>query len=100
MKDRIENVLAVGDKVLVELPSASIIGVISQLEEPGILAIRRGNAAAATPGRVIVACVIALPVDPALGATGALVKVYDAAKNAPLGPSLVVGDTSGPSKDN
>lgn len=100
MKDRIENVLAVGDKVLVELPTSSIIGVISQLEEPGVLAIRRGTAAAQTPGRVLVACVIALPVDPASGATGQIVKVYDAAKNGPSTASLSLVGTSEPSKTN
>jgi hypothetical protein len=87
MKDRIGNVLANGDKVLVELPTSSIVGFIADLAEPGLVAVRRGTAANMTPGRVLVSCVIALPVDGELGAVGQLVKVHDASKEGTQGPS-------------
>ena len=81
MKDRIGNVLAKNDKVLVELPTSSIVGFIADLQEPGLVAVRRGTAANLTPGRILVSCVVALPVDGDLNAVGQLVKVYDADKS-------------------
>jgi hypothetical protein len=90
MKDRIGNVLGMGDKVLVELPTSSIVGFIADLAEPGLVAVRRGSAANLTPGRVLVSCVVALPVDGEFGAVPQLVKVYDAAKEGtqePFDPS-------------
>ena len=50
MKDRIGNKLALQDKVLVELPTSSIVGFISDLQEPGIVALRHGVGAGMTPG--------------------------------------------------
>ncbi len=95
MKDRIGNVLANGDKVLVELPTSSIVGFIADLQEPGLVAVRRGTAASGTPGRVLVSCVIALPVDGDVRAVGQLVKVYDAAKEGTQEPSQGGNGTSG-----
>jgi hypothetical protein len=86
VKDRIGNVLAAGDKVMVELPVSSIIGFIADLAEPGLVAVRRGTAANMTPGRVLVSCVVALPVDGEFGAVAQLVKVYDAAKEGTQEP--------------
>jgi hypothetical protein len=100
MKDRIGNVLAKMDKVLVELPSTSIFGFIADLQEPGVVAIRRGTAAETVPGRILVSCVIALPVDAAQNAVMQLVKVYDADKKGTQGPSLVAEGSSEPSKAN
>jgi hypothetical protein len=97
MKDRIGNVLAQYDKVLVELPTSSIVGYIAELKEPGLLAVR-GQKAAGTDGRVLVSCVIALPVDSAANAAPQLLKVYDPAK--PVGPSLVPQGTSETPKPN
>lgn len=96
MKDRIGNKLALQDKVLVELPTSSIIGFISELQEPGVVAIRRGTGAGMTPGRVLVACVIALPVDEALNMVGQLVKVHDAERDGLKEPSKGEKGTSGP----
>ena len=50
MQDRIGNKLAHGDKVLVELPTSSIVGFVAELVEPGLVALRRGTAAGGTPG--------------------------------------------------
>jgi hypothetical protein len=86
VKDRIGNVLAAGDKVLVELPVSSIVGFIADLAEPGLVAVRRGTAANMTPGRVLVSCVVALPVDGEFGAVAQLVKVYDVAKEGTQEP--------------
>jgi hypothetical protein len=95
MKDRIGNVLAYGDKVLVELPTSSIVGFIAEVKEPGLVAVRRGTAANMTPGRILVSCVVALPVDGELNAVGQLVKVYDAAKEGTQEPSQGGNGTSG-----
>jgi hypothetical protein len=99
MKDRIGNVLAKGDKLMVELPMSSIIGFIADLAEPGLVAVRRGTEANMTPGRLLVSCVIALPVDGEYGAVPQVVKVYDAAKEGALEPSeMILGRE--PSKNN
>lgn len=98
MKDRIGNTLSKFDKVLVELPTSSIVGFIADLKECGLVALRRGNEAANTPGHVLVQCVIAIPVEPQSDAAAQLVKVYDADKTH--GPSLVPQGTSEPSKAN
>lgn len=100
MKDRIGNVLANGDKVLVELPTSSIVGFIADLAEPGLVAVRRGTAANMTPGRVLVSCVIALPVDGEVGAVPQLVKVYDAAKEGTQEPSQGFEGRQGSSREN
>jgi len=82
MKDRIGNVLAKGDKVVVALPEAQIFGFIADAQEPGLLTnIRGARATELTPGRILVSCIIALPVDPNMGSAGNLVKVYDADKH-------------------
>lgn len=100
MKDRIGNKLAVKDKVLVELPTSSIIGFIAEAVEPGLVAVRRGTAAAGTPGRLLVSVVFALPVDPETGSVAQVVKVYDPDTHEAVGPSLISSGTSGPSKAN
>ena len=83
MKDRIGNKLATGDKVVVALPEAQIFGFVAQLEEGGVITgvnkVRGGMEQ--RPGRILVSCVIALPVDPAYDAVAQLVKVYDADKH-------------------
>lgn len=98
MKDRIGNKLAHGDKVLVELPTSSIVGFIAELQEPGVIALRRGAAAAGTPGRVLVSLVIALPCEADADAVPQLIKVYDAQRA--VVPSLESEGTSEPSKAN
>lgn len=95
MKDRIGNTLALQDKVLVELPTSSIVGFVSDLQEPGIVAVRRGSASEMTPGRVLVACVIALPVDAVQNAVGQLVKVHDAERDSLKAASKGEKGTSG-----
>jgi hypothetical protein len=100
VKDRIGNVLEMGDKVLIELPTSSIVGFIADLAEPGLVAVRRGSAANMTPGRVLVSCVVALPVDGEYGAVPQLVKVYDAAKEGHLEPSENVLDRFGSKREN
>lgn len=80
MKDRIGNKLAVGDKLTVMLPEAQIFGFVAELKEPGLVAgVKRGGVEQ-TPGRVLVSCVIALPVDYETGMVLQVVKVYDADK--------------------
>lgn len=100
MKDRIGNTLAVSDKVLVELPTSSIVGFIAELQEPGLVAVRRGTAANMTPGRVLVTCVIALPVDGEQSAVGQLVKVHDAERDRLKDASQGEKGTSGPRLTN
>jgi hypothetical protein len=100
MKDRIGNVLGMGDKVLIELPTSSIVGFIADLAEPGLVAVRRGTAANLTPGRVLVSCVVALPVDGEFGAVPQLVKVYDAAKEGTQETLTLVEGKQGPSRSN
>jgi hypothetical protein len=98
MKDRIGNTLTLRDKVLVELPTSSIVGFISDLKECGLVAIHRGQEAVGTPGHVLVSCVIAIPINPSDNAAAALVKVYDA--DRPQGPSLIPQGGVGSSREN
>jgi hypothetical protein len=98
MKDRIGNKLALRDKVLVALPTSDIVGFIAELKECGMVALRQGQKAGATPGHVLVSCVISVPVDPEYDATAQLVKVYDADKAH--GPSLVAAGSAEPSQAN
>lgn len=87
MKDRIGNTLSRGDKLVVALPEASIFGFVAELKEPGLIGgVRRGGVEH-TPGRVLVSCVIALPVDEN-GNVLQVVKVYDADKHED-GPKVV-----------
>ena len=81
MKDRIGNKLAMGQKVVVALPEAQIFGFVAQLEEGGLITgVRRGGADKRM-GRVLVSCVIALPVDPEDDMVAQLVRVYDPDKH-------------------
>jgi hypothetical protein len=78
VKDRIGNKLAKGDRVLVMLPEAQIFGFVADLEEGGLIAGLGPHGAPGTrPGRVLVSCVVALPVELEFDAVGALVKVVD-----------------------
>lgn len=98
MKDRIGNKLALGDRVLVDLPSANITGFIGELKECGLVALRRGTAAGASPGHILVSVVFSLPVDCDADAVPQVIKVYDPDKS--LRPSLVPVSTSEPPKLN
>jgi hypothetical protein len=79
MKDRIGNELAAGDKVMVVLPESQIFGFVSQIDEPGLIAVRGGTKPVS--GRLLVSCVIALPVMPENYTVLQCVKVYDADKH-------------------
>jgi prephenate dehydrogenase len=83
MKDRIGNVLAVGDRVLLALPEAQIFGFVAQLDESqlitGVRSVKGGMSQ--QPGRVLVSCVVALPMDANLGMVAQLVKVVDPDKH-------------------
>ena len=83
MKDRIGNNLKMGDKVVVALPEAQIFGFVAQVEEGGVITgvnkVRGGMEK--RPGRVLVSCVIALPVDPEFDSVAQLVKVHDPDKH-------------------
>jgi hypothetical protein len=63
VRDRIGNVLAAGDKVIANLPDTSIIGFISEVQDAGVLRATAGGQLEPSPGRILVSCVIALPVD-------------------------------------
>lgn len=89
MKDRIGNKLALGDKVVVALPEAQIFGFIGQLEEGGLITGLKRGGSDRRPGRILVSCVIALPVDPESGAVTQLVRVYDPDKHEELGVGAV-----------
>jgi hypothetical protein len=83
MKDRIGNGLNAGDRVLVALPEAQIFGFVAQMEEGSLIApVRGGRGLDRAPGRVLVSCVVALPVDPASGMVAQLVRVVDPDKVA------------------
>ena len=88
MKDRIGNKLATGQKVVVALPEAQIFGFIAQIEEGGLITgvgrVRGGMEK--RPGRILVSCVIALPVDPESDAVAQLVRVHDAEKHDEAAP--------------
>jgi hypothetical protein len=79
MKDRIQNPLAVGDKVVVALPEAQIFGYVAQLDEGGVISGVRGvrGGVEQRPGRVLVSAIIAIPVDAYSGVAIQVVKVYD-----------------------
>jgi hypothetical protein len=77
MKDRIGNVLQKNDRVLVALPEAQIFGYVAEMQEGGLIAGVRSKDMKTMPGRVLVSCVIALPVDYEFGMVAQLVKVYD-----------------------
>lgn len=77
MKDRINNRLAVGDKVVVALPEPQIFGFVSKIEEGGLVTGVRAGGAQKRVGRVLISAVIAIPVDPELDLAVQLVKVYD-----------------------
>jgi hypothetical protein len=82
MKDRIGNVLNKGDKVVVALPEAQIFGFVAETMEPGLITGVRGpRGTEITQGRILVSCIIALPVDPNMGVSPQIVKVYDADKH-------------------
>jgi hypothetical protein len=81
VKDRIGNKLETGQKVVVALPEAQIFGFVAQLEEGGLITGLRQGGAQKRMGRVLVSCVIALPVDPEDGAVPQLVRVYDPDKH-------------------
>lgn len=81
MKDRIGNKLELGHKVAVALPDASIFGFIAQIEEGGLITGLKRGGSERRPGRVLVSCVIALPVDPESGAVPQLVRVHDPDKH-------------------
>ena len=78
MRDRIGNVLAVGDKVLVGLPEPQIFGFVSQVEESGLIAVQgKRPGTEKTPGRVLVSCVLALPLDEEHNMVFQVTKVHD-----------------------
>lgn len=81
MKDRIGNKLAVGDKVAVALPEAQIFGFVAQLESGSLITGLKRGGVEQRPGRILVSCVIALPVDSDFDAVAQLVKVYDPDKH-------------------
>ena len=78
MKDRIGNKLAKGDRVLVALPEAQIFGFVADMEEGGLIAgLGARGAPENRPGRILVSCVVALPVQAEYDAVAQLVKVVD-----------------------
>lgn len=83
MKDRIGNKLERGDKVVIALPESQIFGYVAEIEEGGIITGVRGarGGMEKKPGRILISCVIALPVDAEQGAVAQIVKVYDPAKH-------------------
>lgn len=81
MKDRIGNKLETGQKVVVALPEAQIFGFIAQLEEGGLITGLKRGGTERRMGRILVSCVIALPVDPESDAVAQLVRVHDPDKH-------------------
>lgn len=83
MKDRIGNKLTTGDKVIVALPESQIFGYIAQVEHGGLITGVKGAHGGMEKrlGRILVSCVIALPVDPTFDAVAQLVKIYDPDKH-------------------
>lgn len=82
MKDRIGNELTAGDKVLVALPEAQIFGFLSLIEEPGLIAVRGSRTGTEhIPGRVLVSCVIAIPLSEDVNRVMQVVKVHDPDKH-------------------
>ena len=80
MKDRIGNVIEKGKRVLVQLPEANIFGVVADLEEASMISLARGREA--KPGRVLISCVIALPVSAEYNQVGQCVVVEDPDKGS------------------
>ena len=78
---RIGNKLKTGDKVVVALPEAQIFGFVAQVEEGGLITGLKRGGSERRPGRVLVSCVIALPIDAELDAVAQLVRVYDPDKH-------------------
>jgi hypothetical protein len=85
MKDRIGNVLGKGDRVLVVLPEAQIFGFVASVEEGGIITGVRNvrGGVAQQPGRILISCVVAIPVDQESGMVAQLVRVVDPDKHGP-----------------
>lgn len=97
MKDRIGNKLEIGQKVLVALPDTHVFGFISEVKETGRIAGVKGHGGIQTvPGRVLVSCVIALPVDQEFDAVGQLVRVHDADKHESANVAAVSDEDSRP----
>lgn len=100
MVDRIGNEIKVGDRVLVWLPDANVIGFVSEAKETSVVAQVRGNGVMQAPGRLLVSFVLALPVDPDANAVGQVVKVHDPAADAAsvtqAGPELLKGRSDPP----
>jgi hypothetical protein len=88
VKDRIGNVLSKGNRLVVALPEAQIIGFVAEIQEQSVIRGSRGGAEA-SPGMVLVSCVIALPIDTASGKVAQCVKVYDPDKHDNDGPHVV-----------
>jgi hypothetical protein len=87
MKDRIGNKLEVGDKLSVMLPEAQIFGFVAEVKEGSLITGLKRGGVEKTPGRVLVSCVIALPVDPETGMVAQIVKVYDADRESGKAPA-------------
>lgn len=82
MKDRIGNKLAKGDKVSVALPESNIFGFVAQIEEGGLITGTRSRGGMdKRPGRILISCVLALPIDPEYDSVSQIVKVYDPDKH-------------------
>jgi hypothetical protein len=81
MKDRIGNKLAMGQKVVVALPEAQIFGFVAQIEEGSLITGLRRGGVERRGGRILVSCVIALPVDSESEIVAQLVRVHDPDKH-------------------
>jgi hypothetical protein len=83
VKDRVGNKLLEGQKVLVALPEAQIFGFVAKVEEGGLITGVRGarGGVEERQGRILVSCVIALPVDAGMGIVPQLVRVHDPDKH-------------------
>jgi hypothetical protein len=86
MKDRIGNGMSIGDRVLVALPEAQIFGFVAELEEGSLVAPSHGGRGGLqrVPGRVLVSCVVALPVDAESGMVPHIVRVVDPDKTTEI----------------
>ena len=72
MKDRIGNELVKGKRVLVQLPEANVFGYVADTQEASVVSLRER-----TPGRVLVQCILALPVDDRFNQVAQCVVVED-----------------------
>jgi hypothetical protein len=90
-KDRIGNKLAKGDKLAIQLPEAQIFGFVAEVAEGTLISGLKRGGVERTPGRVLISCVLALPIDPETGMVAQIVKVYDAdaTHGDKLGPTPV-----------